>query len=82
MKHNRTHYSDYTIGGFNMKQVFTLCLGMLLAMFTLCAEAGATKVATKVVEETLEIAAKQSGRVLSKSLALNCWKLPGNTATT
>lgn len=67
MKHNRTHYSDYTIGGFNMKQVFTLCLGMLLAMFTLCAEAGATKVATKVVEETLEIAAKRSGRVLSKS---------------
>ena len=41
MKHNRTHHSNYTIGGFNMKQFFTLFLGMLLAMFTLCAEAGA-----------------------------------------
>ena len=67
MKQNRNHHIRNTTGGFHMKQVFTLCLGLLLAMFTFCLEAGGAKLVTKAVEETLEAAAKRSGRVLSKS---------------
>ena len=49
-----------------MKKIFTLLLGILLGLLVLQAD-GRAKIASKVVEETIEAAAKRSGRALSKT---------------
>lgn len=55
------------IGGRAMKVFRVLCLGIIFGLFALPAEAGAGKAAAKVVEETIELAAKRSGRVVGKA---------------
>ena len=55
------------MGGIRMKTFFALCLGITLGLLAIHVQAGGSKVAMKVVEETIEAAAKRSGRVLSKT---------------
>lgn len=55
------------IGEHHMKSFCALCIGILFCLFALHAEAGAGKAVLKTVEETLELAAKKSGKVLSKT---------------
>ena len=55
------------IGGYHMKSFCAFCLGILFCLLSVCAEAGAGKAVLKTVEETLELAAKKSGKVLSKT---------------
>lgn len=62
---NRCHINH--IGGHRMKSVCTLCLGILVALFALHVEAGAGKAVVKAVEETIEAAAKRSGRILGRT---------------
>ena len=50
-----------------MKTLCMLCLGIVFGLLSLQVEAGAGKAVVKVVEETLEAAAKKSGKVLSKT---------------
>ena len=50
-----------------MKTFCMLCLGIMFGLLALQADAGAGKAVVKVVEETLEAAAKKSGKVLSKT---------------
>ena len=49
-----------------MKQLFAICLIITLGLNSFLAE-GKAKTVSKIVDETLEIAAKRSGRVLSKT---------------
>lgn len=60
------NYNNH-IGGHHMKSFCILCIGILFCLFSLHAEAGAGKAVLKTVEETLELAAKKSGKVLSKT---------------
>ena len=50
-----------------MKSFFALCLGITLGLLAIHVQAGGTKVVMKAVEETVEAAAKRSGRILSKT---------------
>lgn len=50
-----------------MKGFFVLCLGITLGLLAIHVQAGGAKVVMKAVEETVEAAAKRSGRILSKT---------------
>ena len=50
-----------------MKSFFLMCLGIVLGLLSVHVEAGGAKVVIKAVEETIETAAKRSGRVLTKT---------------